>query len=126
MNELNNLSEEIKRAFANRFLKYGILIDQAVLNSTCAHIIIYDNWQIKFIEGDNIQGKYLEFYTQRSNHSDTHFRIYQNGYVEELEAVSQGYAYDRTLPGDKEMQHTKYVENNKKIYNSLKEIGLFT
>ena len=50
-------------------------------------------------------------------------RIYQDGVIEDLEAIAESFTYDVSLPGDKEIKHKEYVNNNKKIYDELKKSG---
>lgn len=117
-------SEETRRSFANRFLKWGIMLREAVIDRASIHVIAKEDWHIKFIEGENAEGKYLEFYTTHPTLHDTHFRIYDNGQEEELEALTDGYDYNEALPGDKRLQRQTFVENNKKVYEQLKNVGL--
>lgn len=125
MYRLDNLNEAIKRTFANRFLKWGILLDHAVINSQSVYVIQQEDWQIKFIESNDDKGGYLEFYTSSKKYGDTHFRIYESGELMELEALKENYLYDENIPGSKEASHEVYVSENKKIYEYLKSVGLY-
>lgn len=125
MNRFKYVTEEVKRTVANKYLHWKILLSDAMINSDGVHLIKKEGWDIKFIEGENSKGGFLEFYSIKSNRNDEHFRIYVNGDLEELEAIVDGYSYDETVPGDKDSKHTEYTENNKRIYNQLKEIGLY-
>lgn len=122
---LEYVNEDIKRAFANKFLKWGLLLEDSVIDSAHAHIIRKKDWEIRFIQSENEKGKYLEFYAISHIHSDEHFRIYQNGIVEMCDVIHEGYSYDPSLPGNKEIQRAEYLENNKKVYEYLKNSGLY-
>lgn len=119
-----HISEEVRRVFANRFLKWGILLRDAVIDSSEAHVILKEDWEIKYVQSENAQGKFYEFYGKHINKHDTHFRIYENGVVEELEVLTDGYDYNPSIPGDKKSQREAFIENNKKVFESLKSIGL--
>lgn len=121
MERLTVLTEEMKRAVANRYLKWGILIDDAVINNDEAHLILKKGWEIRFIQGEN----YLEFYAMNNITGDTHFKVYANGDVEELEAVSESFTYDVSIPGDQDAKRKIYAEKNKIIYDTLKALGLY-
>lgn len=125
MVRLTVLTEEIKRAVANRYLQWGIILDDAIFSSVESHFIQKKGWEIRFIEGENEKGKYVEFYDMNNITGDTHYRVYTDGEIEELEAIAEGFTYDVSVPGDREVKHKEYVENNKRIYEELKEIGLY-
>lgn len=125
MDRLNYLNENIKRAFANRFLKWGILLNEAVLGRENYYQINHQDWQIRFIESLDSEGGYLEFYTMNKLVGDTHFRIYANGNVVELQALRENYLSGETIPGRKKLLKEIYVEENKKIFDDLKLKGLF-
>lgn len=122
---LNYITEDIKRSFANHFLKWQLLLEDAVIDGMNTHVIKKEEWEIRFIENENADGKYLEFYAISSMYSDSHFRIYQNGVIEELDVILEHYSYDETLPGNKEIQKEEYLEQNKVVYEYLKENGLY-
>ena len=123
--KLDYVTENIKRSFANHFLKWKLLIEDAVIDSMGTYVINKDDWEIRFVEGDNGDGNYLELYAISSKYSDCHIRIYQNGAVEELDVILEHYSYDETLAGNKELQKKEYLEQNKVVYEYLKETGLY-
>jgi len=123
--KLMNLSEEIKRSFANKYLRWGLLLDDSVIDSAGVNVIKKDDWEIRYIESSDENGNYLEFYAISSEYSDEHFRIYSNGDINTFEAISEGYSYNESLPGNKEVQRQAYVEKNKQVYKYLKEVGLY-
>ncbi|MBN2795545.1 MAG: hypothetical protein JXR88_09080 [Clostridia bacterium] len=118
------ISETVRRVFANRFLKWGIMIRDAVIDSSEIHVINKDDWEIKYVSSINEKGKFYEFYGKHSELHDTHFRIYEDGEVEELEVLTDRYDYNPSIPGDQATQKEVYLENNRRIYESLKAIGL--
>lgn len=118
------IAEVVKRSFANRFLKWEILIDEAVINGAKAHVINKAGWHIKFVKGNNEQGHYYEFYAQHPSITDMHFRIYDSGFEEELEILTDGYDYNPSLPGDQTLQRESFIASNRKVYESLKAAGL--
>lgn len=119
-----NISEEIRRTFANRFLKWGILLRDSVINGASTHVINKADWQIKFIQGINEEGSYLEFYGKHPEHHDLHFKIFENGDEILLEALTDGYNYNPALPGDRVVQREQFVKDNKEVYEKLKALGL--
>lgn len=123
--KLNNVTEDIRRSFANHFLKWQLLLDDAVIDSMNTYVIKKDAWEIRFIENQNDDGKYIELYAISPDYSDSHLRIYQNGVIEELDIIMEHYSYDESLPGNKEIQKEAYVEQNKLVYKYLKETGLY-
>lgn len=125
MHRLNYLNEEIKRAFANRFLKWSILLNEAVLGAHNYYEINHEGWQIRFVESRDEQGGFLEFYTMHKNYGDTHFRIYDSGSVVELEALRENYLKHDDIPGREPQLREIYLEENRKIFHDLKDIGLF-
>ncbi len=124
MNNSTILTEEIKRTFANRFLKWGLLLN-ATLDSSKTNLIKKLDWEIRFVDGSNDVGKYLQFYAINDNMQDSHFRIFENGDVEELEAIAESYDFDETIPGDKEKKHHEYTDRNRAIYIKLRALGLY-
>lgn len=118
------LTEEMRRTFANRFLKWEVLLREAVINGGGTHEINKGGWHIIYVEGQDDQGHYLEFYAKHPDQHDTHFRIYQNGEMKELEALLEGYDYDPALPGDQFAQRNEFIEKNRKIFLELKLAGL--
>ena len=122
---LNYVTEEIKRSFANKYLKWSLLLEDAVIDSAKAHVINTDEFEIRFVESLDDQGKYLEFYVIGHYHSDEHFKIYQDGHIEEGDIILEGYSYNESLPGSREKQRQEYFENNRKVYDYLKNTGLY-
>ncbi len=125
MEKSSVLTEEIKRTFANKFLKWGLLLNYAAVDYAKTHLVKKDSWEIRFIECDDSKGKYLEFYAIHDSFKDTHFRIFDNGEEEELEAIAESYDYDETVPGDKEKKHNEYTNRNRELYKQLKDLGLY-
>ncbi len=123
--KLNNLTEEIKRSFAGKYLKWGLLLEDSVINSASTHVINKEKWEIRFIENEDKMGKYLEFYAISSDYPDEHFRIYDDGTIQSCDTILEGYSYNESLPGSKEIQREAYIENNRKVYEYLKETGLY-
>ena len=123
--KLNNLTEEIKRSFAGKYLKWGLLLEDSVINSASTHVIRKENFEIRFVENEDNEGKYLEFYAISSEHADEHYRIYDDGSIKSCDTILEGYSYDESLPGSKEIQREAYIENNRKVYDYLKETGLY-
>lgn len=120
-----NLTEEIKRSFANKYLKWGLLIDDSVIDSAGVNLIQKESWEIRFIEATDEKGDYLEFYAISSDYSDEHFRIYNDGQIETCATIAEGYSYNESLPGNKAVQRQAYVEKNREIYQYLKTVGLY-
>ncbi|MCH4888044.1 DUF247 domain-containing protein [Acidaminobacter sp. JC074] len=119
------VKEDVKRAFANRFLKWGLLLEDCVIDSSNSHVIKKDAWEIRFIEDTNDRGNYLEFYCISHEFSDEHFKIYEDGTIEECDIIKAQYAFDPTLPGDKEIARDLYLKENQVVYEYLKEKGLY-
>jgi hypothetical protein len=119
-----NISDNVHRTFANRFLKWGILLNEAVINAASAHVINKDKWKIKFVQGQDDQGHYLEFYAIHPDKADSHFKIYESGDVTELPALTEDYDCNPSLPGQCSIERESFIEKNKEIYESLKRVGL--
>ena len=119
------VKEDVKRAFANRFLKWGLLLEDCVIDSANTYVINKQSWEIRFIKDLDNRGKYLEFYCISSEFSDEHFKIYEDGSIEECEIIKAQYPFDPSLPGDKEIARKKYLDENKVVYDYLKEKGLY-
>lgn len=118
-------SEIVKRSFANKYLKWGLLLDDAVIDSVGAHVINKDEWEIRFIEASDSKGAYLEFYAISSTYPDEHFKLYQDGLIVTCDTIAEGYSYNESLPGNKETQREAYIKNNRKVYDYLKDTGLY-
>lgn len=123
--KLMNVNEEIRRAFANKYLKWGILLEDSLIDSAGAHVINKKEWEIRFIECNDEDGLCLEFYAISPEHPDEHFKIYQSGDMKTCETIKDGYSYNEYLPEQEKVEKQAFIEKNKKIYEYLKDTGLY-
>jgi hypothetical protein len=116
--------EAVKRTFANHYLKWGVLLNDVVIDAKNCPVIHKSAWEIKFVEGKDEKGNYYEFYATHREKHDQHFIIYENGDEVTLDALTEGFDYNPSLAGNHDAQKELFFESNRKIYEHLKNVGL--
>lgn len=114
----------IKKSFDQYFLNWEIVLPEGNLTNRLAGNILKAGWTIRYNFGMEHGREYLEFYAVHRMTDDRHSKIYDDGEIVDLDAISSMILYNPKIPGDEEQQSRINCERNKRIYKELQDKGL--
>ncbi len=82
-------------------------------------------WNIRYIAGRDAGRSYLELYAMNRMTKDRHLRVYEDGAVETLPAVSQGVTFSPDIAGDRDRAEREQKEIDDRLITELRERGLW-
>jgi ADP-ribosyl-[dinitrogen reductase] hydrolase len=87
-------------------------------------IIAEGGWSIRYLLGRENSRTFMELYAINRRTSDRHLRIFEDGTVETLPIVSQGYTYKPDVSGDEERAKQEQESKDQPIISDLRRKGL--
>lgn len=115
---------EIDRKFVEYFANWDIHLPPGAEAAMRRGSIHKAGWAINYIFGDD-EERYVEFYASHRMTNDRRHRIYASGRVETLDAIQEMYMYDPKVAGSEEQSKRKYLEDNQRIAEELRQLGLY-
>lgn len=114
---------KIPEAFENYFRNPRVSFPAAVQASGGS--IREGGWDIRYMVGREGARAFMELYAVNRRTNDRHIRIYDDGVVEPLQAVSDGFSYDPKLPGDRERAQREQRQKDEPLIADLRKKGLW-
>jgi hypothetical protein len=114
---------KIKECFDARFGDFGIFLSEDDYINKKSGMIRKNGWAIHYLFRNDGSRDYIEYYSSHRMTDDNHVRIYDDGTREYLEAIRSWCPYSQNAEKNKKLEN-EYFENNRRIYNDLKKIGL--
>ena len=118
-------TEAIEKYFAEYFQHWRISLPSEAVSSRAPGHIFEQGWHIGYLWGTDNDEEYLEVLAQHRMTSDSHFRVFASGRVEELPAPAELYSYGPDATDEEKAEaEREYVEYNRRIHAELRELGL--
>jgi hypothetical protein len=114
----------VKDAAKSRFKAYLLTywhatLPEADLELGRPGLLNADNWQIRYCFGQKEGRDYMDVYGSHRMTNDRHLRLYEDGEMEDLEALRMSYGWDPKIPGDEERSKREHIEYNTRIWGML-------
>ena len=119
----DNDHARMREAFAAYFKDFSIQLPPELQPSS--GVIKKGGWDIRYILGQDGKRKHLELYAMHRMTNDRHLKIYDDGTVDTLQAVSDGISYKPEVPGDRERAERERKDKDQPLIADLKQKGLW-
>ena len=114
--------ELIAETFNNRFDHWEITLPEEDMANRSSGHIQQAGWLIQYCFGINDGGEYLDYYAAHRMTDDEHVRIYTDGQVEDLPALSSIRLVSEDPVEDKRLDD-EYYQENQRVAKMLAEKG---
>lgn len=112
----------IAETFNNRFDHWEINLTEEDMKNRSSGYIQDAGWLIQYCFGKDEHGEYLDYYAAHRMTDDEHVRIYADGQVEDLPALSSIRLVSEDPEEDKKLDD-EYYQENQKVAKMLAEKG---
>jgi len=114
---------KIREAFAAYFKGQAIQLPAELLRS--GGVVKKGGWDIRYILSEDRERKHMELYAMHRMTNDRHLKIYDDGTVETLRAVSDGVSFKPDVPGDRERAEQERKAKDEPLIADLRQKGLW-
>lgn len=108
--------------FNKSFSHWKIALPSDIESRTKQGQIVKEGWTIKFLLGEDCDGKYLDYYAGHRMTNDRHVRIRSDGTVEVLPALME-IRWVHEDPEEDAKSEREWHKKNRKIMAALEEKG---
>lgn len=115
--------DKIEKAFADYFKHWSLVLPEGATAEEEPGVVVGRGWHIRYIFGNDEQGKYLDFLGSHRMTNERHVRLRASGEVEGLPAIQEWYVYDGTEE-DRQRAEAEYFAYNRQIGEMLRQKGL--
>ncbi len=116
------MMEQIAETFNNRFDHWNITLSEADIKDRCNGHVQKSGWLIQYCFGEDEHGTYLDYYAAHRMTDDEHVRIYSDGEVEDLPALSSICLVSEDPKENKRLED-EYYHENQQVAKMLAEKG---
>lgn len=114
--------EILADTFAKHFTHWRIKLPEEDIKNRKNGYIQNAGWLIQYCFGEDENGEYLDYYAAHRMTDDSHVRIYEDGKVEHLPALSSFRLVSEDPLEDKKLDD-EYKEKNSKVAKMLSDKG---
>lgn len=107
------MMEQIAETFNNRFDHWNIMLPEEDIKDRRSGHIQESGWLIQYCFGEDEYGEYLDYYAAHRMTDDEHVRIYSDGEVEDLPALSSMFLVSEDPEENKRLEEEYYRENQR-------------
>lgn len=112
----------VLETFNNRFDHWEITLPEEDIKKRLNGYIQQSGWLIQYCFGKDERGEYLDYYAAHRMTDDKHVRIYTDGQVEDLPALSSIRLISKDPMEDKRLED-EYYQKNQQVTRMLAEKG---
>ncbi len=112
----------ISESFDKRFAHWKINLPGDDLKSKRSGYIKQSGWLIQYCFGNDVEGEYMDYYAAHRMTDDSHVRVYADGNVEALPALSSMCLVSEDPIENKRLEE-EYYEHNRIVVLMLREKG---
>ena len=116
------LMKLIAETFNSRFDHWKIILPEKDIENRSGGFIQQSGWLIQYCFGKDKKGEYLDYYAAHRMTDDEHVRIYDDGQVEDLPAISSMRLVSEDPEEDKKLED-EYYQENQRVAEMLSEKG---
>jgi len=114
---------KIKEVFENQFHeRFGIELPEEALTTKQIRAFRQEGWVIQICFGNEGGREYMDYYASHRMTSDRHCRIYEDGELKDMEALSTIRLVSKDPVEDKKLEK-EFFERNRRIAKELAEKG---
>jgi len=115
---------EISKKFAEYFAHWKIELPPGAEDAADRGTIFKAGWTINYLFGCDRE-KYVEFYATHRMTNDRRHRIYESGWVDDVDGIQEMYMYDSKVPGSEEEAKKRYIHHNQRVDEELRQLRLY-
>lgn len=112
----------MERMFNKAFENWDIHLPAGTIESLSAGRIVKAGWTIWYAFGSEEGREYLDYYASHRMTNDQHVRLYDDGRMESLEAVIEGYVLPKD-PDEAAEARAEFFARNRSVRRMLGEKG---